>query len=133
MRALLLAALACGLQGAADKPSSKGDEVILKGSWKPTLFVKDGQTRDVSGTTITLDGESIIVKHDGDSEPPTSYTLDPATKAIDLWNKNEGKMLKGIYKLEGKNLTFCLHEESRPTEFDAEAGSGNLLIKLERQ
>jgi uncharacterized protein (TIGR03067 family) len=46
-----------------------------------------------------------------------------------------GRTSKGIYEVEGNNLTICLSPpgEDRPTKFVSKKGSGRLLLVLKRQ
>jgi uncharacterized protein (TIGR03067 family) len=44
-----------------------------------------------------------------------------------------GQKFLGIYLLEGDSLKICQSPIKRPTEFKAEAGSGNTLIVLKRK
>ena len=132
MRALVFAALACGILGAADGPAARRDQDALSGEWKQTEFVINGRARDASGTTLSVDGDAITVKHGDEAEPPAPYTLDPAKKAIDLKLENEGRTMRGVYELKGKTLKLCLNPESRPSKFTAEAGTGNILMVFER-
>ena len=113
---------------AADHPGRDA----LKGDWKQTKLVMNGRSRAADGTTVTIDDDAVTVRHGDESEPPAPYTLDPAKKAIDLKLENEGRTMRGIYKVEGKTLTICLHPESRPETFEANPGSGNLLMVFER-
>src|SRR5262245_27726676 len=132
MRLLVFASLACGLLVAADNPATRSDQDAIKGNWKQAEFVMNGRARDASGTTISVDGDAITVKHGDEAEAPAPYTLDPANKAIDLKLENEGRTMKGIYELNGKSLKLCLNPESRPSKFTAEAGTGNILMVFER-
>jgi hypothetical protein len=47
---------------------------------------------------------------------------------------NEAPTLKGIYKLDGKTLTYCVAAPGlpRPRDFSLEKGSGQTLVTLER-
>jgi len=132
MKVLVFASLACALLVAADDPAISRAQDALKGDWKQTEFVINGRGRDASGTTLSVDGDAITVKHGDEAEAPAPYTLDPASKAIDLKLENEGRTMKGIYEVKGKTLRLCLNPESRPSKFTAEAGTGNILMVFER-
>ena len=133
MGSLVFASLACGLLAPAADPTPPRDQDALKGDWRQTAFVMDGRSRDASGITIRIDGDTITVKHGEEAEPPAPYTLDPAKKAIDLKLENEGRTMRGIYQVEGKTLKICLNPKSRPSKFTAEAGTGNVLMVFERR
>jgi uncharacterized protein (TIGR03067 family) len=132
MRSLVFASLACGLLVTADAPATERDREALKGDWKQSAFVMNGRARDASGTTISIDGDAITVRHGDEAEPPAPYTLDPAHKAIDLKLENEWRTMRGIYEVKGNTLKICLHHESRPSKFACEAGTGNVLMVFER-
>jgi uncharacterized protein (TIGR03067 family) len=67
------------------------------------------------------------------------YRVDPAQtpREIDIiatTGENEGKTLKGIYRLEKDTLTLCyiVPDKDRPTQFKSEPGSGVTLTVWKR-
>jgi uncharacterized protein (TIGR03067 family) len=132
MRSFAFASIACALLVGADAPAARRDQDSLKGDWKQTAFVLNGRARDASGTTVTIDGDSITVRHGDEAESPAPYTLDPAEKAFDLKLENEGRTMKGIYEVAGRTLKICLNPATRPSKFSAEVGTGNVLMVFER-
>ena len=70
-----------------------------------------------------------------------AYKLHPEQqpRAIDLQltqtadKKGVGERTFGIYALDGNNLKICHNDTSRPTDFNAEEGSRNVLIVLKRR
>jgi uncharacterized protein (TIGR03067 family) len=69
------------------------------------------------------------------------FTLNPSTqpKAMDATpadGPKQGKMLRGIYEVQGDSLKVCLvhlDDKERPDKFESEQGSARLLFVLKRK
>src|ERR687894_1347355 len=118
----------------------KADLDKLQGTWEVTSMEMGGKAIKVfpGKITVTFTGDRMVMDGplaapEGEKPVPPEFTvkLDPSKnpKAIDtvaLTGKFPGKTQRGIYRLEGDELTLCLpnqEAEGRPTEFESPAGS----------
>jgi uncharacterized protein (TIGR03067 family) len=98
---------------------------------------RDGQPDPVSRdavATFTADGK-LKVKFADDSEGEGTYKVDPAAKPRSIdYTLDKGKILRGIYSLEGDKLKVCRADagRERPGDFTTRADSGRMLFVLER-
>ena len=115
---------------------SKGDAADLPEGW-PTELDPDTVDR------IDIDDDSNVAFLDFDDGRVASfgYKFDPAVapKAFDLLGGTRGEAAQGIYRLEGPRLEVCftrywwqVNAEQRPTDFEIEPGSRDVLFALER-
>jgi uncharacterized protein (TIGR03067 family) len=97
--------------------------VIIKGdqmTQKPELVIENGTFKlgDPAGFTVTLEvGASKSPKH-----------LDVVVVA-----GKEKVRARGAYLLEKDTLKICFNPKARPKDFTSKAGSGNILLVLERE
>jgi uncharacterized protein (TIGR03067 family) len=114
----------------------------LQGPWKVVSLEKDGkkQSEDAVKTLkITIKEDKFLFK-EGDKESEATLKIDPAKKpkTIDLVVK-EGdalKTLKGIYQLDGDDLTICAAGDpngERPTKFATKPKTHVGLLVLKRE
>lgn len=75
----------------------------------------------------------------GDTLRSGKVSVEPGTSPtkIDFLSAegpNQGKVLKGIYKIDGDTFTCCiaLPDKDRPTAFTSQPGSGHLLYVNQR-
>jgi uncharacterized protein (TIGR03067 family) len=137
-RALLLLAvglLVVAAPAAAEKPQG------VKGTWKIVSADKEGTPiQQYIGVVVTFEDNKYSAKlpsgetHDADIKVDTTKT--PWT--IDMtphYGPNDGKLFKGICKVEGDTMTMCRGdaEKERPKEFTDAAGSGCTLIVFKRE
>jgi uncharacterized protein (TIGR03067 family) len=140
-----LAPIAIGallIAGQPKKAEVKDPALELQGGWSMVLLFVNG---DETPAEQAKSGE-LVVEDDGyrsklgaTAEGSTfkiDATKDP--KAIDFTYTSgfsKGKTIKGIYKIEGDDLTICRGlspETERPGEFAAPADSGLLLVVWKR-
>ena len=132
----------------AKKGSANSDKQKLQGTWQLVYQQKDGKKLPDERAAKMFHGRVVFV---GDKlhysvELPGfdfefAYKLHPERqpKAIDLQfthtgdRKDVGERAFGIYSLEGDNLKICHSDVTRPTDFNAEQGSSNVLIVLKRR
>jgi uncharacterized protein (TIGR03067 family) len=149
MRALLLslalAAQLCAF-GALAQPQEPQAAATLteelarhQGTWVADSFRRDGEDAPanvVRTITRVVEGERVVWKREGRSFAATTVILDPARDpcwidVIPEGGPHRGERILGIYRLDNDRLTICMADAGRPrpSEFQAEAGSGhNLMI-----
>lgn len=132
---------AAGLLLAADAPKATDHERI-QGEWKIVAVVQNGKETtpaDSEKSRIRFTADKTIVS-EGDEKHQGTYKLDPDRKPSTIAvtqddGPNKGKKGSGIYQLSGDTLTLCLTLEKGkdpPSDFTAKAGSGRVLLTLER-
>jgi uncharacterized protein (TIGR03067 family) len=120
----------------------------IDGEWEgvgaPTSNVLDGKLRDrwvvKAGLIIATSPRRPTIKSEW------KYRLDPSTspKQIDLMPQsgpNNGKTLKGIYKVEGDELTIChvlgrskdFNQVQRPQAFDVKGNEAFVMLTFKRK
>ena len=142
-----LAILTAGLNveaPALDEPPAAvaSERERHQGTWIATSFIFDGTVtpKDIVATiTRTVEGDHVVWKRDGKNFAGTNVALDPSKtpKTIDVTpdgGPNRDKVVLGIYKFEGDELTICMAKASqeRPKTFEAEKGSGQTLMAFRR-
>lgn len=141
MRMHLLAVLLAGHLLAADAPL---DTEKLQGSWEVVKAERNGQPADdVEGHRLTFAGKSFrIAAPDGKLLYEGTWTIDGKGKpaAIDFTHTAgmaAGKTWRGILQLEGTTLKICDNapdpSRPRPAALATSAGSGHVLVTLERR
>jgi uncharacterized protein (TIGR03067 family) len=150
MRLHWLAFLAPGLLLAAAPAVAAGgtDQEGLQGTWALVSVEVNQQTisiesmkaaSPVRAARLVVQGQRYTF-HLGEKPLEMVYQLDPdkSPKEIDLTvgrGPNEGKVFRGIYRLEGDTFTICRHVEpgkDRPTAFGTRPGSGLMLVTWKR-
>jgi uncharacterized protein (TIGR03067 family) len=115
----------------------------LAGHWEVAQQEHGGKktpAKKLAGLAVEVSGKRMTTREKGDvKEDATILALDPKSKpaAIDLKiasGADMGRVVKGIYKLEGDNLTVCVAEpgKERPTAFAAREGTGHTLFVFKR-
>ena len=109
----------------------------LQGKWQMTSRIQDGVPSEadlVKNRTVTFEGDKYIVR-DGDNViGELSYKVDPAKKPswFDV-TPNNADFAKGIIKLEGDTLTFCVAGEGdRPSDFKSERGDERIIVEFKK-
>lgn len=119
---------------AADKASTDTKNII--GTWQVTYGEDSGRIvpqemmKNIQ-FSFTKDTVSAVGMGTGEEE---SYKLDPTTtpRSIDMMMGAEAASL-GIYDLQGDTLRLCLRQgKGRPTQFDSNSESRNLILNLKR-
>src|SRR5262249_24377827 len=109
----------------------------LQGKWQMTSRIQDGVSSEaelVKNRTVTFEGDNYTVRDGETVAGEVTYEVDPAKKPawFDVTLKG-GESAKGIVKLEGDKLTFCIgNNSSRPSEFKSERGDGRLLAEFKK-
>src|SRR5262249_10654343 len=123
----------------------------LKGKWKGVSVEIAGKAlpEEVAGATVWDIGDEKIKalvpnNKEGKEEEVLPFHIDPTEKPahLDVEGEVDGKktVMKGIYKLDGDELTVCLFgaDGGRPTEFSSsDLGNGekggNMVLKFRRE
>jgi uncharacterized protein (TIGR03067 family) len=137
--ALLGVLLLTGTSRAEDKNKASGDK--LAGTWSVVSMVQDGKADDnAKDDQVTFASGEVTVKGKN-GEHKATYKLDASQKphTIDISpsaGPNKDKVLKGIYKVKGDELTICWTRnpgEERPKAFESKESSGLMLATLKRE
>lgn len=115
------------------------DKQTLQGSWKVESVTQDGNdVEEAKGSTFTFKDSKFTGK--GKQSMQGTYTLAPekSPKQMDFTvTRKDGNTMTMpmIYKIEKKQLTICAPrkpDDDRPTEFKSEAGTGWVLIVMQK-
>jgi uncharacterized protein (TIGR03067 family) len=136
--------VAAGLLTAAQAPPGDAKKALdqIQGTWTVVMAEADGkplpaeQTKDLK---LVVQGDKYTFKTP-DHTIEGTYKLDPAKKpkTIDATRSDgpdKGKVLLGIYQVEGDQLKMCFGapgKETRPKDFAPKAGEGFRLYVLKR-
>jgi uncharacterized protein (TIGR03067 family) len=137
----LLAAALCGPADFTEQNAIKEEPARLDGTWIIVSAEHDGQKTRPERTRcvkVVIIGEKLTVK--GDKGVNSIIKIDPskAPRHINIMPEDgpdKGKVLQGIYQLQGDSWKLCIGQpgKPRPTEFAAPAHSGHMLIDLKRE
>jgi uncharacterized protein (TIGR03067 family) len=128
-----------GLAQGDAKDAEKKQLEKMQGIWKVESAVEQGEALKVEDMdrvaklTFTIKENKLIP-----SDNPTDFlTLklypDKQPPEIDLTEKDNTKINKGIYKIEDNNLTLCFTEGGeRPTEFSSTRMNKAIKLVLKR-
>jgi uncharacterized protein (TIGR03067 family) len=136
---LLILILLCPFHGATgatrDVPELKIRDVdLLQGAWTVVSWEEAGRKQDPKGYKFAVKGQRILMNFgEHDLEYPfTVRQVKDAPKEIDVID-DRNYLLRGIYKLEGDNLTICLGLAARrPPAFAAPKAGDCCLVVLRR-
>ena len=143
LHALLVLAVGLLLAAAAPKEEAVKKEMAkFQGTWKFASMEVEGKKKpdkDINKYTVVLKGNQWTVSEGDKTAAQATFRLDPAKKpkTIDLTQTlpDKGRLIRGIYSLEGDKLTFCdrgADKGDRPTEFATRPDSGLVLVVLKR-
>jgi uncharacterized protein (TIGR03067 family) len=146
IRLVPIAAIVC-LTGQAPTPDNppkvvtaevKEELKALEGTWEPTRYTTGGKSTpaEILGEIRRVaEGDFVYWTRKGKRFAGTHVTLDPSLKhkSIDVvadGGKYRDKVVKGIYKLDGDELTICMAapDGPRPDSFEAGADDGRTLM-----
>jgi uncharacterized protein (TIGR03067 family) len=138
MKVLWQAGIALGLlslMGLIQARAADADQDKLQGKWTVESFEYNGTPveRMKDATREIKDGKYTLTPKVGDViEGTVKIDPDKKPKTIDL--DVNGRILKGIYELDGDALKMCyiLTDGERPTEFASKPESGVILIMHKR-
>jgi uncharacterized protein (TIGR03067 family) len=124
-------------------PPDAAAQTSLQGTWIATKTERDGKAADdVVGNRLFFTGNRFQIQtKDGKPLYAGTVRLDPSAKpaAIDFEHTEgalKGKIWKGIYVVDSDTLTTCDNapdlSKGRPSAFEANGGSGDILITFKR-
>jgi uncharacterized protein (TIGR03067 family) len=142
----LLSAAGCSESATAEvaaNPAPKRqvdrDLDMLQGKWRIESSTWNGvdDPEIAKSVTILIQGEKfIVVDRDGNQQIETIQLMsDQNPKSIDCTSKSQGRLLPGIYSLEGDVFQWCSAGGAntiRPTNFSSQRGSKQSLMVLRR-
>ncbi|MDG3007951.1 TIGR03067 domain-containing protein [Paludisphaera mucosa] len=130
-------------QASEPAPEVKAELKRHQGVWRAVSFRRDGkETAEAVARSITrtVDGDRVVWRRDGKSFSGSTIVLDPSAdpKTIDIvadGGPGRDKTVRGLYKLEGDELTLCTGDPDgpRPKEFKAELGDHQTLMVFARE
>jgi uncharacterized protein (TIGR03067 family) len=136
LRILILATASCLIFAC----SGRKGKSELEGTWSAVSADKDskltkGPTKDqFAHAKFTFTGDKFIMEaEDRKAEGTLKVDANRSPKEIDLIGM---QTMRGIYKLDGSELTLCLSggpEATRPATFATKPGSRAILIVLKRE
>jgi len=107
----------------------------LQGKWTIESFLYNGNPVEMmkEGTRHFKEEKYMLVPKSGDGIEGT-FKIDPEKKPKEIDLTVNGRILKGIYELDGDNLklSYSLTGGERPTEFESKPDSGTTLIVHKR-
>ena len=106
---------------------TKKDQGKIQGTWKPATLSLGGKEFPLPSKglpTRIFTGDKLTTKDPGKGELEATFSLDAEKepKHIDITNKKDGKVVRGIYLLEGDTLKIAYRVlvVVRPTSFDSQ-------------
>lgn len=124
---------------ADDNAAARAELEKFAGTWQLVSAVKDGKpTPDevISKIRVVIrDGKHTVYFGDDVAVKEIPFTVDPSQDPKTSTDTlPDGKVINGIYKLDGDSLTSCVAEpnKDRPTEFASKAGLGHTLRVFKR-
>jgi uncharacterized protein (TIGR03067 family) len=125
----------------ASAPNRRVDTDLnqLQGTWRIESSTWNGVDDPEIAKTVTVlfqGDQFIVVDRDGNRQTET-IQLRPAQnpKSIDCTSQTQGRLLRGIYSLEGDVVKWCSAGGAntiRPTKFSSQPGSKQSLMVLRR-
>lgn len=131
---VIVAVLVMAAPAGAEQPHS------LKGKWKVVSADREGKPiKQYIGVVVAFEDDRYTAQLPNGDKGEADVKLDTAKKpwTIDMtphYGPNDGKLFKGICKIEGDTMTLCRGdaEKERPTEFSSKPGTGQTVIVFKR-
>jgi uncharacterized protein (TIGR03067 family) len=142
----LLSVAGCSESGTAKVAASSApnrqidpDLDKLHGTWRIESSTRNGvdDPEIAKSVTVLFQGDKfIVVDRDGNRQTETFQLMpDQIPKSIDCTSQTRGRLLPGIYSLEGDVFKWCSAGGSntiRPTSFSSQPGSKQSMMVLRR-
>lgn len=137
---LVLVTLRRQKPGGRWEDATKAERVKFQGNWRFESMEVQGKRKpdtDFGKYKVVFQGDQWTVSEGDRIAARTFFRLDPtkSPKTIDIVDIDKGRIIRGIYKLEGDALTVCdrgAEKGSRPAEFATQPDSGLVLVVLRR-
>jgi uncharacterized protein (TIGR03067 family) len=139
---LLLSGPFASSNGDAKKEAMQKYVAGLKGKWQMVSRVEDGVASDedlIKRRTITFEEGRYTVRDADAVYAKATYKIDVTKTPIwfDITHAsgpNKGRVERGIIKVEGDTMTFCLGPPggNHPAEFTSPKGQDNVLVVYKR-
>jgi uncharacterized protein (TIGR03067 family) len=137
---LVLGAFLCATASAPAGDAARRDRDAWQGRWQFTAFTESGTpVAGVRRLAVAVEGNQLTVSRGEETIAGFAFKLNPATTppAVDFTHTqgaHKGRVMKGIYKLAGDELTLCIDEEGRdrPADFVSLPKTNLTLIVLKR-
>ncbi len=137
---LLLVPVVIALSNAGTENGGQ-DLDKLQGVWTVVAAERNGRTEpeeEFQNDLVTIKKAEMTVARKGSVRNIYRIKLDPAKTPgqidlIGVTGLDEGKTLRGIYRLEGDRWTLCAGTQQRPTEFKSKEDSTLRLTTLKRK
>lgn len=121
---------------AKAEPKVRTDQELIQGTWQIVGLEANGKPEPAAnykGNAITFSKDKATLREGNYPAIDFTFTLDPTKtpRAIDLTAKTV--VIRGVYKLEGDDLTLSLSVGgSRPADFATKAGGESETFTLKR-
>ncbi len=136
-----MAGVAPNTEGLHKVPSVKEFD-DLQGKWTAVRAEQDGrESADIIGHVLVFERDKFSIKEKGVTIYGGTFELDMSARpgAVDFKHagySSKGKTWRGIYRVDGDNLTICDNapnvQRSRPTSFDTQPNSGLVMVVFKR-
>jgi uncharacterized protein (TIGR03067 family) len=128
----------------AETDADKKDKENLQGTWNAVSGESRGKEEPHSKNfSLGFNGDEFSLKERGKVVVKGTFKVDSSKnpRIIDMKieegpGDSEGEMARGIYKLEGHELTWCVDEPgsgNRPKAFATKEGIETMLLRLTRE
>jgi uncharacterized protein (TIGR03067 family) len=120
---------------------AKSDKELLQGAWKIVSADMGGKKADddelarMQEKPMVFKGDKLISRYESDFKlDPTKDPKEIDVVPLDGPETEKGKTFRGIYRLEGDQLTICtgLPDGVRPKGFTPQAGDPEFVLLLKR-
>jgi uncharacterized protein (TIGR03067 family) len=122
-------------------PALTGDHAKLQGEWTVVSYEAWGQGTSDDMESVTFSGNEMIWISNRDGKLVDQFQLDSSSspKRIDLFPRaddgsfqiNDKSVTRGIYELNGDELTICHRIQSQPAPLEMNE-PGSLTVTLKR-
>jgi uncharacterized protein (TIGR03067 family) len=114
----------------------------MQGSWKVVAAQVDAVKIPLDAfkkVVVVIQHDKILFKDNGKVYDEIEFDIDPATKVKEIdylytAGLKKGVRERGIYKLDGDQLSICMAQsrQKRPEDFVSKKGTGQQLMVLKR-